>query len=110
MLFSFALFFLRECALHTTRTRGVDSGGGVQLADVQGENGARLANCEILSNTTSGAGGGIRLNNLDTKVTLVDCVIGENSAEVGGGVNSFDTRQVTLQNVAVYNNSATLLF
>jgi hypothetical protein len=28
LLGSFALFFLRECALHTTRTRGVDSGGG----------------------------------------------------------------------------------
>ena len=53
--------------------------------DVRGENGARMANCEVLGNSTQGAGGGIRIEDLDTKVTLVDCVVGENSAEVGGG-------------------------
>ena len=41
-------------------------------------------------------------------MTVVDGIIGENQAEVGGGINALETRQLTLQNVAVYNNHAEL--
>ncbi|MCP4834607.1 MAG: hypothetical protein GY895_07545, partial [Phycisphaera sp.] len=82
--------------------------GGVRLASIQGENGARIERCTILDNVAGGAGGGLRLEEIETKVTIVDGIIGENQAEVGGGINAFDTRQLTLQNVAVYNNHAEL--
>ena len=82
--------------------------GGILLASIQGENGARVERCTILGNVAGGAGGGLRLETIETKVTVVDGIIGENHAEVGGGINAFDTRQLTLQNVAVYNNHAEL--
>ncbi len=91
-----------------SRNTAGHNAGGIRMAHIEGENGARLVRCAVLDNVAGGAGGGIRVETIDTKVTIVDGIVGENVAEVGGGINSFDTRQLTLQNVAVYNNHATL--
>ncbi len=96
-----------EDSSFTSNVAGAN-GGGIRLTGVLGENGCRLLRCELLDNHAAEAGGGLRTDEVDTKVTIVDGIVGENVAEVGGGINSFDTRQLTLQNVAVYNNHATL--
>lgn len=74
---------------------GVDNSGGAM----------RLVRTELAGNTSTGNGGGISSSGVDATLTLIDCVVRDNTSLYGGGIGS-SNGTVLLKNTKLTGNHA----
>ncbi len=84
------------------RTTGGELGGGLDVR----ESTLKISKCAVQGNTGH-FGGGITLQNFNTRVVIANTVVRNNNAtSQAGGVNVREIRSLTLRNVRVLNNQS----
>src|SRR6516164_21557 len=110
-------FFVRPDFVHSTSATASISGltiknghgnggGGVYVNDA----GLTISNCTIIANSADSSGGGIFADEINARVTAIDCTITKNTAVAGGGVSindSFYGCNFTAINCTISGNSST---
>jgi VCBS repeat-containing protein len=93
------------CTLNVNTAAGNGYGGGLFNAGT-----ANLADCTISGNSANGSGFGARggglNNNPNSKLSLTDCTIGDNSAYVAGGLQNALQATAYLTNCTIDGNNA----